>query len=183
VADGVQTILTKDEGGRMNVQSTFQFQWQSPLGIGAALFLVYGAFYIFIGALTPFVSDTNTGRQVTVSSVERDNALLGGRTPDLLQASPALAKMRFMLLNMIGGLLVAAGLLILAVTWFGLRQGQIWALVTLALAGSVVLPFWWLVFRPFREAGINVGLDLPPFILIPGLLLVPASLLGIIGLR
>ncbi len=167
----------------MNIQPTFEFHWLSPLGIGVVLFLCYGAFYIFIGALTPIMADTEMGRQVTVSSVEKDNALLGGPLPELLQSSPALAKMRTMLLNMVGGLLVAAGILVLAVTWFGLRQGQTWALATLGLAGIVVFPFWWFVFRPFAEAGINVGFDMPPFILIPSLLLVPAIVLGWIGLR
>ena len=167
----------------MSTQPAFDFHWLSPLGISVALFLFYGAFYIFIGALTPVMMNTEVGRQVTISSVENDNALLGGQTSDLLQASPPLAKMRTMLLNIVGGLLVAAGVLVIAVTWFGLRQGQMWALVTLALAGVVVLPFWWLVFRPFAEAGITVGLALPPFILIPGLLLIPAAVLGWIGLR
>ena len=167
----------------MNIQPVFEFRWLSPLGIGVALFLFYGTFYIFIGALTPVMADTEMGRQVTVSSPEKDNALLGGRTPDLLKANPALAKVRAMLLNMVGGLLVAAGILVLAVAWFGLRQGQTWALAALGLAGVSVFPFWWFVFRPFAEAGISVGFDLPPFMLIPGLLLVPAVVLGSIGLR
>src|SRR5574341_1423080 len=125
----------------MNIQPVFEFRWSSPFGLSVALFLLYGAFYIFIGALTPVMADTEMGRQVTVSSPEKDNALLGGRTPDLLQASPALAKMRTMLLNMVGGLLVAAGILVIAMTWFGLRQGQIWALAALGLAGVMVIPF------------------------------------------
>lgn len=167
----------------MNAQPAFEFRWLSPLGISVALFLFYGAFYIFIGALTPVMMNTEVGRQVTVSSVEKDNALLGGPLPELMQSDPALAKMRTMLMNMVGGLLVAAGILVIAVTWFGLRQGQMWALVTLALVSIVVLPFWWLVFRPFAEAGITVGLALPPFMLVPGLLLLPAAVLGWIGLR
>ena len=137
----------------MSTTSAFDFHWLSLLGVSVALFLFYGAFYIFIGALTPIPADTEMGRQVTVSSPEKDNALLGGRTPDLLQASPALAKMRAMLLNIVGGLLFAAGILVIAVTWFGLRQGQMWALVTLALAGVAVLPFWWFVFRTIRRGG------------------------------
>lgn len=167
----------------MNATSAFDFHWLSPLGISVALFLFYGAFYIFIGVLTPVMADTEMGRQVTISSPEKDNALLGGRTSDLLQANPAMAKLRSMLLNIVGGLLVAAGSLVIAVTWFSLRQGQLWALVALALAGVVVLPFWWLVFRPFAEAGIRVGLALPPFMLIPGVLLMPAVVIGWIGLR
>lgn len=167
----------------MNAQAALEFRWFSPLGISVALFLFYGAFYIFIGALTPVMMNSEIGRQVTVSSAQKDSALLGGPLPELLKASPALAKLRTMLLNMIGGLLVVAGILVMAVAWFGLRPGQIWALATLTIAGVVVLPFWWLVFRPFAHAGIGVGLDLPPFMLVPGLLLLPAALLGWVGLR
>lgn len=167
----------------MNAQSTLEFQWLSPLGISVALFLFYGASYVFIGALTPVMSNTEMGRQVTVSTAEKDSALLGGPLPNLLAASPALSTLRTMLLNIIGGLLVAAGILVIGVTWFGLREGKLWALLTLALAGLAVLPFWWLVLHPFSDAGIQVGLDLPPFILVPGLLLLPAVFFGWIGLR
>jgi hypothetical protein len=163
--------------------TTFDFHWLSPLGISVALFLLYGAVYFLIGALAPVMQNTAIGRQATISNPAKDSALLGSATPDLLQASPALLKLRTMLLNMIGGLLVTAGILVLAVTWFGLRQGQGWALGTLALAGLAVFPFWWLVFRPFGEAGIRVGLDWPPFMLVPTVLLGPAIVLGWIGLR
>ena len=167
----------------MNAQPALEFHWLSPLGLSVALFLLYGAVYLLIGVLTPIMLNTGVGRQVTVSSVEKDNALLGGPTADLLEASPALAKLRTMLLTMIGGLLVTAGILVLTITWFGLRQGQGWALGALALAGVAVFPFWWLVFRPFGEAGIRVGLDWPPFMLVPTALLGPAIVLGWIGLR
>ena len=159
------------------------FHWFSPLGISVALFILYGLVHLLIGTLTPVMINTEIGRQVTVSSVAKDNALLGGSTSDLLPASPALDKLRAMLLTMVGGLLVAAGILELALTWFGLRQGQVWALGVLALAGLALLPFWWLVFRPFAQAGIRVGLDWPPFMLIPTVLLGPAIVLGWVGLR
>ena len=61
----------------MSTTSAFDFNWLSPLGISVALFLFYGAFYIFIGALTPILADTKMGRQVTITSSEKDNALLG----------------------------------------------------------------------------------------------------------
>ncbi len=167
----------------MTSQLMLEFRWLSPLGISVALFMIYGAFYVLIGALTPVMMNTQIGQQVTFSSSKKDSVLLGGPLTELLQTSPALAKIRRMLLNVIGGLLVAAGILVMTVTWFGLKQAQVWALVALALAGVVVLPFWWLVFRPFAEAGIAVGLDLPPFMLLPGILLAPATVFGWIGLR
>jgi len=167
----------------VSTQPAYTFVWLSPLGISVVLFLLYGGFYILIGTLAPIMMNTETGRQVTVSSQAKDTALLGRPTADLLQASPPLATLRTILLSMIGGLLVTAGILEMAVTWFGLRQGQGWALGALALAGAAVFPFWWLVFKPFRDAGIQVGLDWPPFMLIPTILLGPALVLAWIGLR
>jgi hypothetical protein len=126
----------------MDIQPTFSFQWLSPLGISVTLFILYGLFYLFIGTLTPIMQNTSAGRQVTVSSLAKDSALLGAPTADLLQTDSALA-----------------------------------------LAGVAVFPFWWLVFRPFGEAGIRVGLDWPPFMLVPTVLLGPALVLGWVGLR
>lgn len=92
--------------------------------------------------------------------------------------------MRTIIFNMLGGMLVAAGLLVMAAAWFGLRQGQTWTLGTLGIAGVVVLPFWWLVFQPYLQAGAPLTFaDIPPFIKIPGVLLVPALVSGWIGLR
>lgn len=39
----------------MATQPTFEFQWLSPLGLSVILFLLYGAVYLVIGALTPFM--------------------------------------------------------------------------------------------------------------------------------
>ena len=47
-----------------------------------------------------------------------------------------------------------------------------------------MFPFWVLVFRPYLAAGAPLGLsDVPPWIWIQGVLFVPATVLGWIGLR
>ncbi len=46
----------------MNIQPVFEFRWFSPIGLSVALFLFYGAFYIFIGALAPVMADTEMGQ-------------------------------------------------------------------------------------------------------------------------
>jgi hypothetical protein len=49
----------------------------------------------------------------------------------------------------------------------------------LTVVGFAVLPYWWIVFRPYRDAGIKLGLlDLPPFMWVPGVLMPVASILG-----
>ncbi len=96
----------------------------------------------------------------------------------------ALARLRTSLLNIIGGLLVAAGLLVSALAWFGLRAGQTWAYVALTVGGIAELPFWWLVLRPYFQADVAVTLlELPPFMWITTALLIPVVIFGFIGLR
>jgi hypothetical protein len=88
------------------------------------------------------------------------------------------------LLQVIGGLLLSAGVLILGISWFALRAGQSWALAVLSVAGLVVLPIWVIVFRPYISSGASPGLaDLPPFMWIPAAVLLPAIALSWIGLR
>lgn len=164
-------------------QVAFDFRWLSPLGLSVALFLLYGGFYVFIGALTPALSDTEMGRQIGIISARTDRILFGDSPENLLRNDPALARARTIIFNMLGGVLVAAGILVMAVAWFGLRQGQAWALWTLCLAGVVVVPFWWLVFQPYFQAGAPLSFsDIPPFMKVPGVLLIPAFVSGWIGL-
>ena len=89
----------------MNAPLSANFHWLSPLSGSVALFLLYGAVYVLIGTLAQVMQNTVIGRRGTISSPAKDAALLGQATPDLLRASPALDKLRTMLLNMIGGLL------------------------------------------------------------------------------
>jgi hypothetical protein len=156
----------------------------SALNVGVALFVLYGLVYVAIGALTPFMHDTSFGREMLIISARADAALFGGRPSDLLRESPQLSQLRSMLMQVIGGLLVSAGLLIGGVAYFALRVGAPWALALLATAGLAVLPFWMIVFRPYAAAGIALGIaDLPPFMWVPAALLFPAIALALLRLR
>lgn len=130
------------------------------LNIGVALFILYGAVYVLIGTLTPLMHDTAAGREMLFVSPRTDAALFGGRPADLLRTDPQLSQLRSLLLQVVGGLLVSAGILIIGVAWFALRAGATWALALLAIAGFAVLPFWLVVFRPYVTAGITLGLGL-----------------------
>jgi hypothetical protein len=156
----------------------------SLLNVGVALFVIYGLVYVAIGALTPFMHDTSFGREMLFTSPQADAALFGGRPSDLLRESPQLAQLRSILLQVIGGLLVSAGVLIVGVAYFALRVGASWALPLLAIAGLAVLPFWLIAFRPYATGGIALGIaDLPPFMWVPAALLLPAIALSLLGLR
>lgn len=101
------------------------FQWLSPLGIAVMLFILYGLVYILIGALTPIMQNTPMSRADAIFwSHSADTQLYGKPPTDVLASDPSVDKLRTTLLNVVGGLLVAAGLFQLAITWFGLRERQ-----------------------------------------------------------
>jgi hypothetical protein len=157
--------------------------WASPLGLSTILFFMYGLVYVLIGALTPVMHDSAIGRTMLFISPRADTALFGSAPAELIN-DPALSRLRSLLLIALGGILVAAGVLVIATALFALREGDRWALFALALAGLAVLPFWVLVFRPYVAAGAPLSLgDLPPFMWVPAALLIPASVLGWIGTR
>ena len=167
----------------MNAQPTFEFQWLSPLGIAVIIFLLEGILFNLIGGLALLLLNRNVGPSLLIVSNRTDSIVFGRSPEDLLRDDPALFKLRTILLHIMSGLLFALGCFHVAVVWFGLRQGQPWALAVLAIVGFAVLPFWWVALRPYlvREVALTLG-DVPPFMWIPALLLLPAVFLGWIGL-
>ena len=157
--------------------------WISPLGISVVLFLVVGALYIFTGGATALLLNKFDLNDLIVSN--RTDSIVFGKAPaELLRDDPALFQLRTILLFIVGGLLFVAGCFQIALTWFGLRQGQMWALATLTIGDVAILPFWILALRPYFQQNVNLTLaDLPPFMWIPAALLLPAVVLGWIGLR
>jgi hypothetical protein len=157
--------------------------WASPLGASTILFVLYGLVYVLIGGLTPLLHDRGIGPTMLFISPRADTVLFGAAPTEMLN-DPALSRLRSLLLTALGGILVAAGILVIATAAFALRDGERWALVSLVLAGVAVLPFWILVFRPYVAAGAALSLaDLPPFMWVPAGLLIPAAVLGWIGTR
>ncbi len=112
------------------------FSWAALLGASVALFLVYGAIQVLIGAIYALVAETEIGRQTLFASPGPDTALFGALPADLLRDDRALAQLRSILYLVIAGLFVSLGIVELALTWFGLHEGQRWALVALASRGS-----------------------------------------------
>ncbi len=160
------------------------FSWTSPLGAGVALFLVYGAVHVLFGAIYVLAAETDIGNRTLFASPGLDQTLFGALPADLLRDDRVLAQLRSILYLVIAGLFVSLGIVEMALTWFGLHDGQRWALVALAVSGLVTFPFWVLVFRPYLAAGAPLGLfNIPPWIWFPGALLIPATVLGWIGLR
>lgn len=161
-----------------------EFVWLSPLGISVLLFLVSGIFRILIGCLTPFFMDSKITEPSIIMTSRADEKLFGESPSRLLEEDKALHKTRNLILTLLAGVLVIAGIFMVSLAWFGLRGGHWWPLVTLAVAGVAELPFWISFIRHYTKAGVHLTLaDIPPFIWIPQLLLVPAIILAIIGLK
>lgn len=153
----------------------------SPLGISVILFLLVGVLFLVIGVLTPFMLKAEGGLAVTERT---DSAYFGGSPNDLLAADPALGKLRDILMTWISGCFVAMGMMFLAVTWFGLREGRAWSLATLAIAVVSAVVLWAISLLPYPRAGVRFTLgDLPPFIWVPAVAVLPATILGWIGIR
>lgn len=159
------------------------FRWASPLGASVALFLAVGALWIFVGALTVPLHGRWGAGSVFVSKAP-DTAYFGGDPPELLARGSALAKLRSLLLTVIAGFLLLAGIAFVALAWFGLKDGQSWALATLGLAGIPAIMLWFLALSDYPRAGVSLSIGvMPPFMWVPALLTPPAIVLGWIGLR
>jgi hypothetical protein len=165
-------------------ESAATFHWASPLGVSVICFLVSGVVHLLIGTLTPIFVNSAFGRSAIFISHRTDSRLFGAAPSELLDRNEELATFRTLFLTNAGGALVVIGIFIVSLAWFGLRQHQVWAFVSLVLAGLVVLPYWFLVFKPYVIAGISIRLgDLPPIFWIPTLVLLPGTIFGWLGLR
>jgi hypothetical protein len=165
-------------------EPAFVLEWFGPLGASVALFLFSGCIHLLIGLLAPIFIDRDVGRQMLVMSRRTDAAYFGEDPPKLLAKNPELARFRSLFTTSGCGSLVVIGLFIVMTAWFGLRTGQAWSLVALSAAAVAILPYWYLTFRPYLEAGVRFRLgDLPPIFWIPAAVSLPAIVLGVIGLR
>ncbi len=166
-----------------------EFEWASPLGAAVVLFTVGAVIHLVIGLLTGLFfqlvpEGTDVGRRYLFLNEGPDRALFGGSPRALLDGDPTLLRFRAIVFTALAGVLVGLGIVELALIWFALKDGQAWALGALAISGFAMLPFFLGVLRPYLAAGIGIGLgDIPPFIWIPAVTLVPATILGWIGLH
>lgn len=150
--------------------------------IARTLFLIVGGLWLSIGVATPLLLGKRIGPPMVYISTRTDMALFGEPPDRVLAGNPQLAVLRQMLIRSLAGLLVAAGVAVIGLAWFGMRTPDRWVVAVLALVGIAVLPFWWSVFAPYRAAGIRLTIgDLPPFMWVPAILMPVASILGWLG--
>ncbi|WP_336001499.1 hypothetical protein [Halorientalis halophila] len=107
----------------------------SRLRTGAALMVLAGVGFVGYGLV--FLARTFFG-----SGFELGVDTLGGVTAGQLAASnPAMANYINHLHVAISGLLIAVGLAVAALAWYGVRSGQTWAWVTAVVVPVVALGF------------------------------------------
>ena len=175
----------------MNTQTGFDFQWLSPLGVSAALFLAFGGICLIFGLLGPFLVRRHGPGSASASlmdwfvfSVRADTAYFGHSPAELTRQTPAIAEVHLAMLNLFGGFLVCLALLQFGLVWFGLRQGHIWALWVLAFADlALVVHYWVLVVPPFARSFPLSLSDLHPYVLYPMIAVPIATFLGWLSLR
>jgi hypothetical protein len=126
--------------------------------------------------------DRDIGPALIFVSGRTDEAYFGGEARELLRSNLALAKLRTLLLRVIAGFLLLSGVIFVSLAWFGVRDGRLWAVNALGLGGVLAIACWGWALLPYVRANIRLTLgDLPPFMWIPGLLTIPAVVLGWIG--
>lgn len=165
----------------MNVDKSFR--WKSKLGVSVALFLLYGGFYVLVGVLTPFANHIGDRDRFIFMGPAAAEARYGAEPRELLAEQPILRDVRDTFFLVLGSLMFSLGVLVIALSWFGLRSGQLWALGALGLAVLVALPHYVLILLPYIRAGGPVVTSLPPLITIPLVVVAPAMMLGWAGIR
>jgi hypothetical protein len=113
----------------------------------------------------------------------RPDAALFGSEPISDRDASRVRVLGIMLWDWLSGTLVSAGILELAVVWFGLARGERWALVALSVANLALAPYYTLIVGRYVRAGARLRiLEIPPLIWVPAILAPLAILLGWIGL-
>ena len=143
------------------------------------LFIAGGAVWILIGALTPVMMNTESGRSTLLFSDAQDNKTFGAPPKQVLEDERNVATLRTALLNVIAGFLVVAGIMVVCIAWFAWRSNAAWGFWSLSTVAVLALPFWILAARPFMDAGASIGFfDIPPFMWVTTALWLPAVVLG-----
>lgn len=163
---------------------TSAFRQSGPLGVSVVLFFIMGALWVFVWLLAVPLHKRGSSSTMLFVSGRADTAYFGDSPGELLAADPAFDKFRTMLITVNSGSLVMAGIMFMLVAWFGLGRGYPWALVSLALGVVLAVVFWALALSVYPRAGVRLTLaDVPPFMWVPAVLVVPATILGWVGLK
>jgi hypothetical protein len=171
----------------MTSESAGPFDWLTPLGASVALFVLFGVLNVFVGVVAPIFTGFRGPAEASTGGLffsERSDTIVFGTAPaQLLREDRPLATLRWLMLLWLAAMLLAFGILQLALAWFGLRERHLWALWALSIGDLATLPYWLAMIQAYVRHGAPLGVgDLPPLFLY--LAAIPiAALLGWVGLR
>jgi hypothetical protein len=156
--------------------------WASLLGVSTILFLAVGLLAAAVGVAIP-VMVRRGGVGAPGLFHPRPDAILFKPAAMDEASRRSLAVQSRILWDWLGGTLAAFGALQAFVAWFGLGEGQPWALWALSAGDLAMFPFWFLMLRPYAQAHARLRLlEVPPVVWVPALLVPPAVVLGWAGI-
>lgn len=155
------------------------------LTASAVLFGLSALLRLGVGLFVPFAirsSSSSHSGPPGLFHPRADEALFGS-DPIAERDAPRVRVLGIMLWDWLSGTLVSAGLLELAVVWFGLVRGEGWAYVTLIVANLALAPYYALIVGRYVRVGAGLRiLEVPPLIWVPAILVPIAIVLGWIGI-
>jgi hypothetical protein len=165
------------------------FSWISPLGGAVALLMCCSGVYALIAIAGLVVTHRYGVGRVPASpsiflSADIEESMLGRATADLMADAPGLARILGLMMDAFLGMMLGFALLLGSITWFGLMDGQAWALWAAVLGNAVMLAIYWgVAITPFlHEAEVAYLRLWHPYALVPSILVPVAAVLGWIGL-
>lgn len=168
----------------MNVQPRFVFRWRSRLGIAVALFVAWGVLNAFLAIFVPASLHRGGVDAVggLVMAAPMDGMLLGRSLDDIGRNDPRLNSYLVTFMDTMCAQMMSFAILLVGVTWFGLRRGQAWALWFAAAASIATFVYYVPIVAEFSRMGVLIDASaLVTFSPIPVILVVAA--VGWSGLR
>lgn len=164
--------MRRDDQAAEVVRRQRSLRWAVRVGLGLAVVLFVGGIAIPIG----FRVVGRVFGEVLLFTPWVDEAIFGRPPADIIAGEPAVKTVQLFYVDLGATMLLAMGVMVGFVTWFGLRAGHRWAwwamflslVVATASVARIVLPY--VLESPFGFA------DVPPIFWLPVLAPIPLIL-------
>lgn len=161
------------------------FRWKSLLGVSVIVFLLYGAFNVFLSLQVPIKLVTGgVGMNNLVLSTTTDTYMLGGKqaVDALRQTNPKLDTLLVSSMLAMCSQMMAFAIVSLLVTWFVIRQGQAWGVWAVTAAVLIQIPYYAVIINMYAAQGAPVG-GVLPILAVFNIVPLVAFALGLVGIR
>jgi hypothetical protein len=139
------------------------FRWRTRLGVATTVLLLYGVLNVVFAALTPIVQHANGIMGAQIMNNRVDSRVLGKDVTALATTDRPLNDYMVAFMDTMCMLMMAFGLLQVAIVWFALRRRQMWALWALVLADLSFIPYLIAWTSTFSKYGATWGESLASF--------------------